>query len=131
MVSVPYGANQGASGLALVDVVKRAASSPPAAGGQAIASIGPVPTGQVWIIDRINVSMTAGTPTIALYDDASLGAVYFLDGASAGVLNVSEYPTGIVIEDTRSLYAVWGAASDGAVGTVRAQFRIMQRPGVT
>lgn len=103
--------------------------STPAAGGRAVATGPQIPPGEQWLVDRAVCSSTSTTTTqLRLYDSQEAPA-FLLDSTPLGNADVTEYPTGLLLHQSSQLLAVWSSASDGAVGTFRAQVRVYRYTG--
>lgn len=125
-MQLPQPVTPPASPAASTDVraVGRTATATVAADGTAVAAFPVVEAGTYWLVDRV-VIIGAGGGTAYLYDDPTLPAEGLLDGTSAGDFDVSEYPRGLLIDETRTLVAHWSGATPGNTATIRAQVRIV------
>lgn len=104
-------------------------ASAKAAGGAAVATGPQLEPGVQWLIDRAVASCTSSTPTsLRLYDSQSSPA-FLLDGTDSGNMDVTEYPAGLWLGQTRQLVAVWAGASANSVGTLRLQVRVYRYAG--
>lgn len=103
----------------------------PSAGGVATAQTDSVPDSEMWLIDRAVISCTTpagvNAPAQLRLYDTSTAPLALVDGSDSGAFDVAEYPTGLRISSTHVLIAVWTGATDGAVGTLRAQARIFRK----
>jgi hypothetical protein len=115
------------AGWQLVDYRSDGLTTAAASGGAATGALDQVPTDQLWIVDHAVAFCTSAAPTtLRLYSD-SAQPQYLLDGTDDGNFDVADWPNGLQLVPGRSLLAVWSGATDGAVGTITVQMRILQR----
>lgn len=124
---LPRFAGGSATGWALADYTNPAAQSAPAAGGTAMLAFEQLPDNAMWLIDHAVISCTSTTPTTLKWYDTVPAVRYLIDYTGTGGLDVSEWPAGLQIHPGRSLVMVWEGCSDGAVGTVNLQARVLRR----
>jgi hypothetical protein len=109
------------------DRFSRTAVSKAAAGGTCQAVLPAVPDGDLWLIERIVVTCTSSTATTAVVyvDQASASSI--VEGTQSGNLDFADENQPIEVDGSRALLVVWSGASNGAIGTVRAQIRVLRR----
>jgi hypothetical protein len=91
------------------------------------ATLGPVPGGQQWRIERIIVSSTSSAPTTAaVYADDAQPGNYLDPGTTAANLDVAEYTFPPILRTGELLRIRWEGASVGAVGTAVVQYHLEQ-----
>jgi len=130
-VILPRAVGGSATGWQLVDYQSGAAASfhtQAAAGGVCSVQLDQLDDTELWLIDHAVVYCTSSTPTsLRLYSDA-IDPGRLLDGSSDGNFDVADWPgDGLQIAPSTSLLAVWSGASDGAVGTLNLQLRVLRR----
>lgn len=116
-----------ASAWQLVDVLYAVASTLPAVGGVASVELPQVGGTEKWLVDHAVVSCTSSTPTQLRWYEGAAAPVALLDGSGSGNFDVGDWPQGMLVSPAQSLVARWTGASDGAVGTVRVQYRLYAR----
>lgn len=127
MTILPRPAPSSAAQWVFDDYEQDYAVSKPAAGGTCQVAFGPVPEDQLWLLERVTVACTSSTATTCtLYADV-IDPGRVLDYTPTGNLDVADESCPIQLESGTTLLAVWSAASAGAVGTARVQFRILRR----
>jgi hypothetical protein len=101
--------------------------SPAAAGGTCQIAFGPVPEDQLWLLERVTVSCNSSTASsCTLYADV-VDPSRALDYTPTGNFDVADESCPIQLETGTTLLVVWSAASAGAKGTARVQYRILRR----
>lgn len=125
IVPVPVGGS--AAGWSLVDYRTVRGNTSPAAGGTAQLTLEQLAGNELWLIDHAVVSCTSSTATSVRWYESSVDPLSLLDGTSSGDFDVADWPVGLLIQPSQSLVVVWSGASDGAIGTLRAQVRILRR----
>lgn len=126
VVPVPVGGT--AAGWSLVDFRSYRASTPAAAGGLASLQLPQLDPTELWIIDHAVVSCTSSTPTsVRWYADTATPA-QLLDGSNAGNFDVADWPAGLQLAPGTGLLVVWSGASNGAIGSLALQARVLRRP---
>jgi hypothetical protein len=113
----------------LWDYRQLVATSKAAAGGIADAVLTQVPQDELWLLDRVVVVCTSSSTTSAfLYlntaDDRNV-----LDGTQVGNFDVADQSSPIQLPGGSTLLCRWAGASNGAVGTIRAQVTVMKQTG--
>lgn len=101
------------------------ATSPAAAGGTATATF-PQLGQEAWLIDRAIASCTSSTETALRLYEGNPSPGFLLSGTARGNFDEADYPAGVLISPGTQLLAVWTLASDGAVGTLRLQVRVLR-----
>ena len=121
------GALPSAAGWALADYRTLRARTGPAAGGIATVTLEQLAGDQMWLIDHAVVACTSSTPTEVRWYETTPADVGLLDGTARGNFDVADWPNGLQLIPSQSLVVQWTGASDGAVGTVTLQYRLMRR----
>jgi hypothetical protein len=126
MVTLPT-STSAAAGWQVVDFLRLALRTAPAAGGQASLDAGQLDPEELWLLDHavIQCDSTSKT-TLRLYDSAP-EPLRILDGSSAGNFSVADWPNGLQVAPGGSLVAVWVGASAGARGVLTVQGRVLRR----
>lgn len=98
--------------------------SDPAAPGsaKAVVQFGPVPTNEVWRVERIAVSTTSTNATAAKVYAGSEDPANLVDQTQSGDGDISDQTNPIEIAGGSSLVVVWYGMSNGAQGTARFQY---------
>lgn len=98
-------------------------SNPAAADGICDAVFDTVPTGHMWLVERVNINNTSTVATAAvLYVGAPVPANQ-VDMSNSGVGDVADEVNPIRVPGGLQLRVRWTGASLGAVGTVSIQYR--------
>jgi hypothetical protein len=118
---------RGISAWVDADRFTRSASTKAAAGGTCATILGPVPEGDLWLIERIVVTCTSSTATTAIFYLDSISNANIVEGTQSGNLDFADENQPLEVDGARSLLAVWTGASNGAIGTVQAQIRVLRR----
>jgi len=116
-----------ASGWGLADFRTIQQRTAAAGGGSAQLELAQVPSDELWFIDHAVVACTSSTSTSLRLYAGSVSDLALLDGSLSGNFDVADWPNGLLLEATRSLIARWDGASDGAIGTLTLQLRVMRR----
>jgi hypothetical protein len=115
-----------AHGWTLTDYMTMQARSAPAVGGQCSVTFAQLGSAERWQIDHAVVICDSTTPTtLRLYESVAT-PLSLLDGSGAGAFDVADWPGGLGVQPTQALLAVWTGASDGAVGTIALQARVLR-----
>lgn len=126
-VIVPQATGGTAYGWELVDYRTVSATSAPAAGGAAVVELPMLGPDEMWIIDHAAVYCTSTTQTELRWYAGQVAPHALLDGSGKGNFDVADWPGGLQIAPGISLVSVWSHASDGAVGTLTAQARVLRK----
>lgn len=113
------------------DRFTRSASTKAAAGNTCTATLGPVPEGDLWLIERLVVTCTSSSTTTAILYLDSVSNANIVEGTQSGNLDFADENQPLQVDGARSLVAVWTNASNGAVGTLFAQIRVLRRAVVS
>lgn len=101
------------------------------AAGVGTLTIGPVPVGQQWRIERMTIMLTgwaAGNPLAqCVVYHGSAADDHLLDSTILGGMDVSELPNPIFLYESEGLTFVWSAATVGAQATAVVQGRRQNR----
>lgn len=102
------------------------ARSAAAASGTCRAMFPQTPSDEFWFIRRLVISCSSSSLTYALVydDDPNAGASAFIDSSGSGNKDVGEFIQPHQISPGKTLYVVWGNASDAAIGTARAFYDV-------
>lgn len=124
-MQVPRGlpADVGLSTISKFDLVQEAG---PAAGGRMQAVFDPVPSSQLWLVERIVVSSTSTAKTEARFYAGREEPVSLLDGTRSGNLDIADNSSPMQVTSSIALLVVWTGADDGSVGSVRIQGSVLQ-----
>jgi hypothetical protein len=126
---LPESQPAGASSWAVTDYRPVILTSVPAAEGLAIA-VGPqLELGELWLVDRIVASCTSTTASELRVYESNASPAFLLSGTASGNMDEADYPGGMLLQPGGELLAVWSNVSDGAVGTLRAQIRVLRYGG--
>lgn len=98
-----------------------------AAGGVATLELEQLDGEAMWLIDHAVVACTSSTATSLRLYAGAVSDLALLDGSAAGNFDVADWPSGLMLQPTTSLVARWDGASDGAIGTLTLQLRVMRR----
>lgn len=113
-----------------LDVRSVALSSKAASGGKCSVTFDQVPVDRLWLVDRLIVFCTSGTPTIAyVFDDPAEPTNALLGGTNAGNFDYDDANNPYLVDGGKQLHILWTGASNGAIGTARAQYRVSTRSG--
>lgn len=115
------------AGWQQIDWLVNSYSSQPAAGGMATITCDQLDGDTMWLIDHMVVSCTSGGATALRLYDSVVSPVHVLDGTDAGNFAVGEWPAGLMVRSSSSLIAQWTGATDGAIGLMSIQARILRR----
>jgi hypothetical protein len=115
--------------LVVVDYRHAVATSQPAAGGTCTALVPAVPADETWLVDRMTVLCTSTTDTEARVYIGSADGRNLVDGSISGNLDIADESQPVLADSGDELRCVWTGATDGAVGTFRIQYRLVQRRG--
>lgn len=117
-----------AAGQNLVDYQDLAKTSP-AAGANGICTVAfdPVPTGQLWLIDREVVSCTSAAATVVFVYVGSLPvrSSELRDSSSSGNLDIADNSAPLQVAGSLQLIYVWEGATPGAIATAAITYRVM------
>jgi hypothetical protein len=103
-------------------------SKPAGASGLVSVTFEQVPSDRLWMIDRLVVSCTSTTPTIAyVYDDPAAVTAALLGGTDTGNFDYDDANNPYLVDSGKQLYIAWQGASVGAVGVARAHYRLATR----
>lgn len=116
-----------ASSWQVVDFVTKTYRTPPAAGGVAEVYADQLDPGTMWSIQRAVVFSTSTAETSAWLYDGSADPANLLSATLSGNYDEAEYPSGLLLGQSRQLLAHWDGATDGAIGTIRLQVALMRR----
>ena len=81
--------------------------------------------GYQWLIQRITVSCTSTTPTVATCYDSTVSPAYIVDTTPRGNLDIADENSPILIDTLRALVVQWTNVSAGASATVRIQYQLV------
>lgn len=95
-----------------------------AADGTAEVVFGPVPYGEVWLIQRITVQVTNAPGSAASVFVGPPIAANFVDGTIAGDLDVADELQPVVVPGGQILTVQWASAGVGNTATATIQYRI-------
>lgn len=91
------------------------------AAGGGFVELGPVPSGQVWLVTRVAVSCTGANnpmPTCQVYDGPAV-APNLIDMTYTGGFDASDFPTPLVLSTAEYLTFVWANGTVNQVATAR------------
>jgi hypothetical protein len=114
-------------GWQLADFLRRTITTPAATGGTATAAGEQLDPNELWLLDHMVTTCTSSTKTALRLYSGQVAPGYLLDGTDAGNFCVADWPTGLQVEPSASLVAVWTGAAAGAVGTLTIQGRILRK----
>jgi hypothetical protein len=98
-----------------------------AAAGVATLDLGQLDSSEQWLIERVVCSSTSTARTrLRLYESYPT-PLNFLSGTDDGNFCEADYPTGLLVQPSRSLVAQWSGADAGAVCTLAVQVQIHRR----
>lgn len=115
-----------ASGWTLIDFVTLQARSDPAAGGRAAIEFDQLDTNELLLVDHAVVFCDSAAPTSVRWYAGGEDPQRLLDGSDRGNFDVADWPAGLQLTAT-SLLVVWSGATDGAIGALTAQARLLRR----
>lgn len=124
----PAAAAAAGASLTVVDYRSQFARSAPAdAAGIATVEFGPVPSGLLWLVQRMRVMTNSATAsTLAVYagpvDDSNM-----VDGTIVGNQDTADEASPILVDSNLMLTLQWTGATPGAIGTARIQHQVVQR----
>ncbi len=102
----------------------QSARSEPAPGSGIVdALIGPVPTDQVWLVERIAVTSDSGAPTIASVYTGAVDSANLVDRTASGNADIADEVQPIFVAGGQLLIVRWVGMTAGARGTVRLQYQ--------
>lgn len=117
------------------DYTKRIVRSnvPAGAAGTCFAQLPPVPTDELWFLDRYRVMSNSTTPTVAyLYSGTPDVDDNVEDGTLTGNFDVADNASPLALLPTEQLTVTWTGASLGTIGRFRTQITVMKlAPGMT
>jgi len=116
----------GGSGLSVVDYRSGYLITPPGT-GTLTAEFEPVPSGCLWLLQRITVMCTSTTATQAIVYAGYPNPQNYVDATDRGNLDVADEAQPILIESNVPLVVQWTGASAGSQGTVRVQYQLVTR----
>lgn len=104
-------------------------ASAPAAAGVASIEFPQLSSDEQWLIDHVVAQCASTKATSLRLYDTTVGVGGLLSGTTNGNLNEADYPSGLLLRSSSSLIAQWTNASDGAIGTLTLQARVLRRAG--
>lgn len=116
-----------ASGWSLVDYSTAQATTPPATGGAARLELEQLAGTDMWLIDHAVVACDGTNDTTVRWYASTENPGALLDGSDSGRFDVADWPNGLLLRPSAALVVVWSGASDGAVGTITLQYRLLRR----
>ena len=116
-----------ASGWQLADYRRIQAASGPAAGGVAQLELGQLAGEEMWLVDHAVTACTSATPTQVRWYESTVADGALLDGTASGNFDVADWPAGLLVRPSSYVIIRWTGASDGAIGTVALQYRVLRR----
>lgn len=117
-----------ARGWQLDDFLRLRRATPGAANGAAAVVLKQLDENELWLIDRAVVSCTSSTDTTLRFYDSYPDPTRFLSGSEWGNFDEADYTGGgLQVAPGAALVAVWSGCSNGAVGNLYLQGRIMRR----
>jgi len=115
-----------AGGWTLADYGRTRMRTTPAAGGLATIDMGQLDGNEMWLVDHAVVYCDSSTSTALRWYESTVAPDALLDGSNSGNFDVGDWPVGLQVAPTQSLVAQWSGASDGAVGVVSIQYRVLR-----
>jgi hypothetical protein len=113
-----------AGGLTMTEWRRAYKRSDPAAGGTCTVILDPVPDGETWRVERLVVTCTStSVPLVRVYAGA-VADFNVVDATAAGNLDIADEDPPLLLTQGEQLICVWTGATDGAVGTFRAQWAV-------
>lgn len=101
------------------------AESEPASAGEAIATFDGPPSGMLWRVEMLTVSLSPASGSSVYVYEGRRHPQFQLAGTYQGDFNVWEAAgTPLTVSSAQPLIIVWQGASAEAVGSARAQIRI-------
>lgn len=116
-----------ATGWQLLDYVSRPFRSQPATAGAAQIELAELDSDEMWLVDHAVVNCSSTTPTQLRWYDSVVDPAALLDGSNAGNFDVADWPAGLQLGPSTRLLVRWTGASDGAIGTLTLQARVLRR----
>lgn len=114
-----------ASSWALYDYRSVRTSSAPAVGGVAQLEVDVDPD-ELWLLDHAVSACNSSTATSVRLYSGSVSDLALIDGTLSGNFDVADWPNGLQLNGT-NLVVRWDGCSDGAIGVLTLQARILRR----
>lgn len=126
-VILPRQVRGSASGWRLTDYVTLQGRSDPAADGRAVLELDQLRDDELLLVDHAVVACSSTTPTAVRWYTDDETPLKLLDGSASGNFDVADWPAGLQLAPSTALLVVWTGPSDGAIGVVTAQARVLRR----
>lgn len=91
--------------------------------GVAVTSLGPVPTNEVWMVERIAIATTSLSPTTAKVYLGAVDPANIVDQTNNGDSDVADQVNPIIVPGGQSLIVRWTGVSPNTQGVARFQYK--------
>jgi hypothetical protein len=124
-IQLPHQLPGGGINWRYVQTTRQALTTPAAANGICQVSLGQVPDGEMWLVQRMSVQNTAVGVVFVAYFGA-IDPRQVADSTNAGDGDVADEHQPIVLNAGDELLCVWALCPNGAIGSINVQYQLFR-----